>query len=92
MIETAASFLHAILIITNTLAISLPPNIHGLSILLRINQRFHSLIIGRFGFNQINDIKLIRLILFRIHDLKKIPQRIITCPIIILEDQIILIF
>jgi len=59
---------------------------------LRVEQRLHALVVGAVGLHQVDNVELISHVLACIANAEVKPLRVVSCAIVILEDQIVLVF
>ena len=95
VIETSSFLLQRILEITNVLSISIPSD--ALSIiavrhLFRVNKRLHTLVVRTLRFYQIHKIELVSCEFLCVLNSKIKPLSISSCVMVILKNEIILIF
>ena len=89
IVETSAFLLKRVLEVTDVLSISVPSNalaIVTLCHLLRIDQRFHSLVVRTFRFHQVHKIELVSCELFRVLNSKVVPLGIRSRVVVVLKN------
>jgi hypothetical protein len=92
MVEATSFFLHAVLVVADVLTVSLPADTALIFDLLpRIKKRPHSLVVRTLWLNQVDDIELVCYVFACISHFEVKPLGVIARPIIILENQIILV-
>lgn len=92
-IEPASLFLHAILVVTNVIALSEPSYARLLiGFSFRVYQWLHALIVGTFWLDQVYDVEFIRDAFSSVAHFEEEPLSVVASSIVILKHQIVLIF
>jgi hypothetical protein len=90
VVETPALLFHTVLVIANTLAISLPPQIVDVSVLSRVKKGPLALVVRTLGLHEIDEVKFICLIPSSVLYTEIVPLSVSTGAIVILKNQVIL--
>ena len=90
LVKPTAFLLHAVLVITDVVAVALPTYA---ALLLRlppgIDQRLHPLVVGALRLDEVDDVELIGYVLARVADLEEEPLSVVVGAIVVLEYQIV---
>ena len=78
VVGPTALLLELVLVLDDVVACSVPPDTRQLGLLLRVDQRFHALVVGALRLDQVHKIELVGRILLRVRDSEKVPLRVDT--------------
>ncbi len=91
VVEPATFPLHGVLVVADVWGLPIPTNAFAFCLFDRVDQRFHSLVVGAFGFDQVNYVEFVSLAFLGIFDWVVEPLGVIAGAIVILQNQIILV-
>lgn len=92
VVESTTLLLSRVLIVTNIFTLSMPSIINTLSLLSRVDEWQHSVIVKGICFLKVLDVNRVSLVLSRVLDPEEVPLRVRIGVIIWLQVEVILVF